>query len=471
MAQELPIRDIGAINTYINPINAPDGNVIHCVNLDSNPLDGKQKRMGYTTYLGTPDNGTVNSLFNYRKNDGTTFFNYRASGSVLYYSTQGTGDWTACTNGTIVNGGHVDHATLDNNLFIADGAGSLRYTNNGTSFSYIAGAPMGASLVSDFQGRMYANGSVSQSSWFYSTSGTSAGTDWTTDSSSIFIPGGGKLLSVIKASDRQILTKNTGLMYRWDGASLVDMATELGPSSKESIGKIEDFQFWLNRLGIYISNAGKPQLISNAIQRQIYNDASTGITGANFDTAGGIAHRYDYFVSVDTLTDDLVGEEIPRAIIKYNYQKNEFVNYSFYNLPTAWCSYKDADGIQQLIFGDASGQCYTFGVGNSDNGHPIETSLQFVLHANNPFLNKEWAYLEVLTNPGCQAKVAIALEDTFTSGKKKWKEIGSLINGFNQFRFPSGSRGKFLFVRIYESSMDSQYNLYGINFTYTTISR
>jgi len=468
---ELPIREIGGINTYVNPINAKDGNVIHCVNLDSNPLGGKRKRPGYTTYLGTPDNSEVNSLFNWTKNDGTTLFNYRASGSVLYYSTQGTGSWTPCTNGTIVDGAHVDHSTVDNNLFIADGAGSLRYTNNGTAFTYITSAPGGASLVSEYQGRMYANGTAAQSSWFYSTSGTSAGTDWTTDSSSVFIPGGGKLKAVLKASDRQILTKSTGIMQRWDGEALVDMATELGPTSKESIGKIEDFRFWLNRLGIFISNASKPTIISNAIQRQIYNDAGSGISGANFDTAPGVAHRYDYFVDVGTLTDDLVGEQIPRAIIKYNYQKNEFANYSFYNEPTAWCSYKDVNGVQQLIFGDASGQCYTFGSGTTDNGQPIETSLQLVIHKNQPFLNSEWGYLEALTNPGCQAKIAIAIEDTFTSGKKKWKEIGSLVNGFSQFRFPTESRGKLLFLRIYESSTTAPFELYGLNFTHNLITR
>ncbi len=471
MQNELPIRDIGSVDTYNNPINAVDGNVIHCVNLDSNPLGGKRKRMGYATYLGTSDNAEVNTLFNWTKNDGTTQFNYRASGSALYYSIQGTGAWTLCTNGTIANGAHVDHATLDNNLFIADGTSELRYTSNGTSFTNLPSAPIGASIVSEFQGRMYANGTASQSSWFYSTSGTSAVTDWTTDSSSIFIPGGGKLQAVLKASDRQILTKSSGKMFRWDGNSLVDMATELGPTSNQSIGKIEDFQFWINRLGIFISNAGKPQLISNAIQRQIYNEASTGITGANFDTAAGVAHRYDYLLDVGTLTDDLVGEQILRAIIKYNYQKNEFMNYSFANEPTAWCSYKDTSGDQQLIFGDSTGQCYTFNSGNTDNGQPIETSLQMVVHAGFPFLNKEWGYLEVLTNPGCQAKIQIAIEDTFTAGKKKWKDIGSLVNGFNQFRFPTGSRGKLLFVRVYESSVSSPFELYGINFTFNLITR
>lgn len=469
---ELSIKDIGGVNTYVNPINAQDGNVIHCVNLDNNPLGGVRKRGGYTTYLGTADGVEVNSLFNWTQEDGTTLFNYRASGSVLYYSTQGTGDWTACTNGTIADGAHVDHEVLDKNLFIADGSGSIKYTTDGTSFIELGGnAPLGASVLSEFQKRLYANGTASKSSWFYSESGTSAGTSWSGDSSSIWIPSAGKILAVLKASDRQIICKSSGAMQKWDGASLVDMATNLGPTSKESIGKIEDFQFWLNRLGIFVSNANTPQLISNTIQRQIYNDSGSGIQGEKFDTAPGVAHRYDYLVAVDTLTDDLVGEEIPRAIIKYNYQKNKFLNFSFHDLPTAWCSYKDANGDQQLIFGDASGQCYTFNLGTSDNGEPIETSLQLVLHANMPFLNKEWGYLEVLTNPGCQAKIQIAIEDTFTAGKKKWKDIGSLVNGFNQFRFPTGSRGKLLFIRIYESSSDAPFELYGINVTYNVVLR
>lgn len=462
-----PLVDIQGINTYSDVLSTPDGNVIHCVNLDEH----NRKRGGYATYLGTADGSEVNSLFNWTKNDGTTQFNYRASGSALYSSVQGTGAWTLCGNGTIANGAHVGHDVLDNNLFIADGEGSVRYSTNGTSFTNISAAPAGANLVSEFQGRMYANGTASQSSWFYSTSGTSAGTDWTTDSSSIFIPGGGKVKSVIKASDRQIITKSSGAMHRWDGYSRVDMSTELGPTSIESIGKIEDFQFWLNRLGIFISNAGKPQLISNTIQRQIYNEASTGITGANFDTAAGVAHRYDYFLAVDSLTDDLVGEQIPRAIIKYNYQMNKFQNYSFAVLPTAWASYKDTSGVQQLIFGDANGQCYTFGSGTTDNGQPIETSLQMVFHANAPFNDKEWGYIEIMTNPGCQAKVAVAFEQTFTAGEKKWIEVGSLVNGFNQFRFPTGSRGKIMFLRIYESSVSSPYEIYGVNYSANVIKR
>src|SRR3990167_9284372 len=101
---ELTISDLGGVNTYQNPFALPDGNIIHCVNFDSFPLGAKKKRAGYNTFLGTPDNGTVNSLFAWAKNDGSTFWLYRASGSAIYSSQQGTGAWTQTGNGTIENG-------------------------------------------------------------------------------------------------------------------------------------------------------------------------------------------------------------------------------------------------------------------------------------------------------------------------------------------------------------------------------
>ncbi len=465
---ELQIRDIGALNTYINPLNTEDGNVIHCVNLDSNPLGGKSKRTGYQQFLGTSGGGTVNNLFDWQLNNGTAFYIYKAAGSVIQYSFQGTGAWTTAGNGTIPNGAYVAHGVLDNTLVIGDTTGTMRTTTNGTTFSNITDpAPVGVVDILEYQGRIYAEGTAS--SVFYSTTGTA--TDWTTDSSSLFIPGGGKLTSQFKASDRLIFTKNSGLMYRWDGASLVDMATALGPTSKQSMASIEDYSFWINRLGLFISNAGKPQLISNTVQRQFYNSNSTGISWSSNPNTPSVAHRYDYLSAIGTITDDLSGVQITNAILKYNYQKNEFVNYKFANFPTAWCSYKDTNGDQQLIFGDSTGQVYQMGTVQSDNTVAIDCALQLVLHAGMPFLNKEWGYLEVMTNPGCQAMLSIAIEDTFTVGKKRWIEMGSLKNGFNQFRFPSGSRGKLLFINIYESSSSAPFEIYGINCTYNLVPR
>ena len=468
---EIKFTNISGINTYLSPISHKDGNVIHCLNLHTDPIGALTKRQGYATYLGTPDTGIVHSLFSWTKNDGTTLFTYRASGSSLYYSAQGTGSWTVCGNGTIVDGARVGHAVLNDTLIIGDGYGSTRHTTNGTSFTNTTLAPV-AEFFTEYQNRIYAGGT--SSTLFYSTSGTP--TDWSltspSDSSSLAIPGAGKINAVYKASDRVLTTKNSGIMTRWDGDSLVDLATKLGPSSPYSIGEVEDYRFWVNRLGVFSSNAGKPQLISNPVQNQFYNDDGTGIAGSNFDTITGAVHLYDYFLSFGSFTDPLVGDRISLGILVYNYKDNEFFNYKFFNDAYALHSYKDVNGVQQFIFGDQSGQCYTFNSGNSDNGTPIETSMQMVVHANMPFLTKEWGYIEVMTNPGCEAKLQVASTDTFQAASKKWVEIGNLTNGFSQFRIPTDSgRGKLLFIRIYDSGSTKPFILYGINLTYDIVTR
>ena len=112
----------GGLNTYVSPLLG-DGVLIHAVNVDTFPYGAKTKRQGYSAFLGTPDNSQVQSLFDFHNigNDSTKFNLYRASGSLLYYSLQGTGAWTVAGNGTITSGGHFGHAVLDNVLIGGDG--------------------------------------------------------------------------------------------------------------------------------------------------------------------------------------------------------------------------------------------------------------------------------------------------------------------------------------------------------------
>lgn len=454
------VTQLGGVNTYLNPVNG-EGQLIHSVNFDSYPYGAKTKRPGYVTYLGTADGSAVNSLFTWYKNDGTTFFNYRASGTKLYYSTQGTGAWTVCGNGTISAGAKVGHAVLDDTMIVGDGAGSTRHTTDGTSFTNTTLAPISNSFA-QYQGRIYAAGTSSTE--FYSTTNNAA--DWatsgTSDSSSFTVPGAGKMGATYVISDRLVLTKNSGLMHRWDGYSLVDMATDLGPTSPYSVANVEGYGFHINRLGIMGYGGAKPTLISNAIQRQFYNNAGSGIVGTVFDTAPGVVHRYDYLVSVGAVTDDFVGKTMNNCIIKYDYQKNELLNYDFANKPTALNSYKDASGNQQLIFGDSSGQCYTYGgTATSDNGSPIPCSMEYVLHIGDPTEDKNFRWFNGIFNPGCEASVQVAIGNTYTEQRKKWVDIGQAVDGLVEYRFPQGSRGKILFIRVHESSKDYPLTCYG----------
>lgn len=449
----------GSLNLAVNPLVHKPGDMIRCLNVTNDQFGAKKKRSGYTTYLGTPDTTQVTSLFSFQLNNGTQFWNYRVSGGSLYYSTQGTGAWTICGGGTLTAGAFPGHAVLENTLIIGDGTVFTRHSTNGTSFGSTTAAPI-ASQFDDYQNRIYAIGTAN--SEFWSNVGTP--TDWTNDSSSINIPGPGRLHTLFKANDRLISSKNSGVIHRWDGFNLVDLATKLGPSSPQSVAEVEDFRFYLNRLGIFGYSGAKPELISNAVEKQIYNDLGSAITGTVFNNAPGVAHKYQYMLGLGTVTEDVTNETIADCILVYDYQANDWMNWKFANRPYSWLSYQDASGDQQLIFGDNSGQCYTVsGTALNDNGATIEVVMEGVIHMNT-LLDKKWNWYRASFNPGCEAHIQVAISNTFTKGAKNWVDLGQALDGVVEYRFPAGSQGKFLFWKITEASRSARLQFYGFEY-------
>lgn len=457
------------INTYQNPLQL-DGALIHAVNVVSQPYGAKSKRTGYSTFLGTADGSAVNSLFAFPNigNDSTKMNLFRASGSSLYHSVQGTTAWTLSGNGTITAGNHFGAVILDNVLIGGDGAGSTRHSTNGTSFTDTTLAPI-AEYFEQFQNRIYAAGTAS--TLFYSTTNDASNwnTSGTSDSSSFEVPGSGKMGKIFKSVDKLIATKSTGIMQKWDGYALIDMATNYGPSSPYSIANSEDFRFFINQYGLYGYGGAKPQLLSNAIQRQFYNNAGSAIAGTAFSTIPAECHIYDYLASVGNLTDDFTQRTITNAIIKYDYQKNEFLNWSFANKPTALLSYTDITNAKQLIFGDSTGQCYKLDTTTTDNGVAIPCEMVYVFTGGQPEFEKEWHWWRGFFNPGCEAKVQIATSDIFSYSRLRWYDLGDLSNGFVEYRFPpEANKGRLLFVRIYESSKNSRMTYYGCALSFDT---
>ena len=453
--------NIKGLNLYTNPLLKQNGELLRAVNVVSEPYGAKSQRPGYVTYLGTADGSVVTSLFSWTKDDGTTLFTYRASGVSLFSSAQGTGAWTLCGNGTITASAHVGYAVLGNTLMVCDGAGSTRYSTSGTSFTNGTLAPVAVDLV-EYQRRIYAAGTAS--TLFYST--TNDATNWntsgTSDSSSFTIPNAGKLSRIYTVADRLIAAKNSGRMYKWDGYSLIDMATDAGPSSPYSVSSTEGYYFWLNRKGVFGYGGVKPELLSNVIQPMIYNNAGGGISGAGFGTAPATSHIYDFMLACGSVTDDLTNENIPRAVIDYNYQKNEFLTHNFANAPTAFHSFKNADGQQQLIFGDSSGQCYTYGgTAVADNGSPIESIIEGVIDLNQPELDKKFQWFWGFFNPGCEVSVSAYIGNTYSTDSKRYVNIGTPKDGLLETTFPTSSRGKFLFYKVTNASTTKGFTFYG----------
>jgi hypothetical protein len=175
--------------------------------------------------------------------------------------------------------------------------------------------------------------------------------------------------------------------------------------------------------------------------------------------------------AVGTTTDDLTGKTVRNCIEKYDLQHDHWHNYQFANNPTVWHSYRDLNGVQQLIFGDTTGQCYQMqGTTTSDNGAAIESFIEFFIHLGAPESDKEWNYIWVMTSPGCQAKVQVAIVDTFNPNAQNWIDLKQAKDGVMEAKL-SGLRGKFMLVKIYESSLDTRYRIYGATVDANIIDR
>jgi hypothetical protein len=458
------VFNLGGKQLRVSPFLTNPGEMTRCVNMDNSYVGAKTKRPGYNTFLGTANGSAVLDLFSWTKADGTSTFVYRNSGGKLYYWDAGVGtvaDWTICGGGTITAGNHIGHAVLAETLVVDQAGGTYVSSTSGTSFGTVALAPQGEHLAV-YQNRVYVGGTAS--TLFYSASGS--GTDWatsgTSDSSSLTIPGAGKINKVFISNDKVVTSKNSGLMHRWDGYSLRKLHTNKGLSSPYSLIETEGYHFYINRDGIYGFGGEQPEIISNAIQPQIYNNAGSGIAGSVFNTCpAGISH-YDGMFSVGNVTDTVSQETVTNCVIKYDYQLNQFTDYSFSNSPTAFTSYIDKNGVTQFIFGDSTGQCYQMsGTATSDNTTPIETVMEGVLSFGEPERNKIYHKFFAVASPGCGAKVQICASDTFTASNRKWLDIGEFKDGIAEFSVPASYTGRLLFWRVYERSSDAPFIIYG----------
>ena len=441
----------------------------------------------------------MQNLFSFPKQESNSLFLYRASGSQLYYSTQGTGNWTIAAGsaggdigGTITNGNYVGHAILNNVLIVGDGAGSTRHTTNGTQFSNTTLAPV-AQYLAQYHNRIYATDGTS-SVITYSSYGSAD--NWSiaipADSSSFVVPEAGACSKPFIAGDRLIIPKNRGRMFNWDDYALTDMSTVYGPSSPWSIDRIDDYSMYVNQVGHFGFDGANKQLLSNPIQRQFYNRAATGIGASSWGTAPAGVYIWDYLAAVGTITDDFTGRQIPNAIIKYDYQKNQYMDWSFANAPTAFHSFIDAGTARQLIFADTTGQCYKLDPTlTSDNGAPIATEMVFLFtyaSQSSTFTpsaaqtifgssyEKVWRWLRLFFNPGCEVNIQFAFSNSYTYQHLRWSEVINIkpnangeywqeSDGVVEIRFPRNDinppRSRFLFLRIYDYSTTSQYTYHG----------
>lgn len=485
----LEFFNIQSVNTYINELSS-DGQLVHAVNVTGFPYGGLSKRPGYGTVIGTVS-GQVNTIFDFPFQNGTQLYLYAAAGSKLFYSSQGTGAWTQATPGTITNNAYVGNAIFNGNLAIGDGNAKLWTSSDGINFSQPGSAPV-AQYMAVFHNRLYTtDGTTSNIQYSVANDVTNWANSGTSDSSSLTTTQAGACAGVFVAGDRLFITKTRGNIFSWDDTSLVDISTVYGPSSPRSIKQIDDYWMYLNQYGIFGFDGATRTVLSNPIQRQFYNRGNTGMGTAAMGTAPATTHFWDYFAAIGTITDDFTGRQISNAIVKYDYQKNQFMNWSLNNAPTALHSYIDINNRKQMLFGDTSGNIYQFDpTKTSDNGVAIQTEAVFLFtYAAQATTfsqtsasaqlgsswQKKWNWIRLFFNPGDEMNIQYAFSDGMTYQHLKWSEAintnmrtgdyWQVSDGVVEIRFPNDPnnlpRSRFLFLRIYDESDNSAWSYYG----------
>ncbi len=489
-------QNIQSVNTYINPLQS-DGQLIHALNVINFPQGAISKRGGYRTYLNNPDNQPVNGLFSFPFQNGTQLYTYRQSGTNLFTSTQGTANWTPASLGTnVIANSYIGNAVFNNILAVGDGVNHLMTSTDGTTFTTPGSAPI-AQYMAVFHNRLYTTDGTS-SNVQYSTANDP--TNWlssgTSDSSLLVTTSPGANTGLFVAGDRLAMAKNRGNMFNWDDTTLVDNSTIFGPTSPKSIAQIDDYWFYVHQLGIFGYDGATKSVLSNPIQRMFYNRLGVNVSGTNLINSGnalGAAYWWDYLAVVGNINDDFTGKIVKNAIIKYDYQKNAFVYWQFADFPTAISSYFDNNAHQELIFGNASGQCFQYDPGaTSDNGAPISTEMVFMFTfasqstgfsptsaaaITGSSWQKKWNFYRAFLNPGCEINVQFAFSDSMDPQRLRWSDsintrqqtgpndFWQFSDGSLEIRFPNSPnnlpRSRFLFIRFYENSDSSQWSLYG----------
>jgi len=478
------------LNTYQNVLQT-DGQLIHGVNIVQFPFGGMSKRPGYTSYLNNPDSSVVNSLFVWQFQNSGTFYAYRASGTNIYSSLMGTGNWAPTVNGSIASGQHVGNTIFNNVLTIGDGVNPLMNSLDGTTFTSPGSAPV-AQYLTTFQDRVYTTDGTSD---LLQYSVTNDPTNWqnsgTSDSNFLVIPTNGALSGLFVAANYLNITQTRGNIYNWDGTTLTNTSTKFGPSSPWSIAQIDDTFFWSNNVGQFQYDGAQKTLISNPIQRQFYNRQNTGIIANSWGTMPSADYYWNYLTAVGTVTDDFTGRTIPNNIIAFDFQKTQYLNWSFYNAPTAMYGYLDTNKVRQLIFGDAQGQCFQLNPSiTSDNGNPIPTEMVYLFDyaqqssafsptsastVSGSTYEKLWKSIRLFFNPGDEMNIQFSFSNSLTYANLTWSEVintkvgdgdyWQISDGAVEIAFPLSQnnmpRSRFLFVRMYESSTTSQWSYYG----------
>jgi hypothetical protein len=425
--------------------------------------------------------------------DATNYYEVRNATNNVYangvfkYSTNSGTNWSASSVGDMAfvlyrRAGVInDHTILNNKLIIGNGGDQTIYFD-GSAFTAITAAPIAKYWV-NIVGRAFCAGITTNPSAVY-YSKVSDPTSWLNDAADVSTGGvflvdpdnNGDIIGLERKAGRLLVHKESGI-YKvifdeyGNPSEVIDTEVNEPTISNSSIVNSGEYNYYLGRGSVFRDQGSTPEIVSLPL-----GDLAENVTYANgIACVAGVKGDFVYF-SVGNITENdyFGGRTYSNCVFAYNKRTEEWSLYTQGHSPTAYSTFRDTNNVEQLYFGDVSGNTFVFDGTLTDGeslvgvaGTPIDGEL--VWTPNNfgdPSSVKTFNSIFIRSEPGVGAEVVIKHDDSDPI------TLGSLNKGFLDMAIPEDAQNsRELEVAIYDSSRKAASRIYGFTIEATVGTR
>lgn len=369
------LLDDVSVGKGIFPVNACR-KAINCV--FDRPRGGISQRYGSTAVGSVITASTIRGLHNFITSGGTNKLLAVAGGNIYQY---GGSSWasskTSATTATL----KTRFLTYLNTVVYMNGTDTQYSSDDGSVWAASGGnldvghMPM-AKFATILNSRVLTAGDPNAPDTISLSSIVSSNAiSWTSGNKTIVVSpndGAGGLTGVTGNGRIALLFKQRGL-YRYDDNSL-ERIGYVGTPSYESIatddsGDTYFFGQGANGIGFYVTNGGRPVMISRAILKYVEAISASYYTSIAGYTDG---QRMEWTIGSITIGDNTYSN----ASVVYSISDKTWTVYNRADSFRVFSQYIDSNANITVVGGDTDGFVQTLNSGTTDNGDPIYSEVE-----------------------------------------------------------------------------------------------
>ncbi len=411
----------------------------------------------YIQWLGSTSNVYADGSMKISTNSGSTYAatSTTLDGAFIVYSQ------TKCRMGATV---------LGNKMILGNG-GDYTMQYDGQTFANITSAPRAKYWIV-YKTRVYCAGvDYAPSRLFYSktldlTSWTNDPADETTGGHFDVEPDFNGDITGLEVIDDRIIVHKKGGSYRMVTDEYYRVKDEMQIPTMEtatshwSLSKLRGIGLYASRNGVYGHRGVSPTLLSKPIEDLYQGIVQTQIT----DLPVGAWRDHYYLSAMGSITENTrlgggVARVFTNAVLVYNSLLNEWYLYSFGHQPTTFGTWLDENSVENMYFGDSTGNTFKFGVGTLDGTLPIHAELIFwPLFLGIPDRLKDFDRIGFITDKGMESELLYNFDGD------DYQSLGSLSEDCNNRTLADvGGNRRNLAFKIVDSSKVTGSVIYGVS--------